>query len=281
MADNNTGTLFHFTKEYQTLERILLEGLRLTYCKEEFFDSILGIPMVSFCDIPLSRTNIIREHYGNYVIGFDKEKLLTDENNKKFCLNPVIYCHSEWLKNGLSSLKTEYEAVMKEIASSTQETEHSNCCVITKDNSAIIAGKQANALITKNLSNSILGFTKPYIGTLENRKRVTFYNEREWRLVIPEDHFHIDGKLCKWLRNEEEYKEWRGDRNNDKKFFDASIGNIEIITHLIVEKEAEIPLLVDYIWNLDSVMKEEKIDESQRRILISRITSFERIEKDY
>ena len=80
MADNNTGTLFHFTKDLNTLKKILKEGFRVTYCKEYFGDSFMGIPMVSFCDIPLSRTDQHTKDYGKYVIGLDKEMLLANKN---------------------------------------------------------------------------------------------------------------------------------------------------------------------------------------------------------
>lgn len=75
MSKNNshTSTLFHFTKKQDTLLSILRDGLRVSYCAERINDAIaLGIPMVSFCDIPLMSCGEHRSKYGLYAIGFSK-----------------------------------------------------------------------------------------------------------------------------------------------------------------------------------------------------------------
>lgn len=279
MTNNNTSTLFHFTKK-RFIPKILKDGLRVTYCKEQFLDTVLGIPMISFCDIPLSRTDEHRKKYGNYAIGFDKEKMLKNEVLKKI-LNPIIYCNSDILEKSIISFSEEYEDIKQKIDNLTQETESSNIILCKKGiSSAIVAGKKARSLRIKSLSNNILGFTKHYKGIGKKNKEIIFYDECEWRIIIPENNiqFQIAGKPCKWLQNEEEYNKWRG--NGEKKFLnDVSFGEADVINYLIVNKEEEIPWLIDIIWK-DLFMK-EKIDKDQKKILISKITSFERIKKDY
>jgi hypothetical protein len=73
----SANTLFHFTNSFDNLEGILTNEFYPRYCLENF-DVILAelldlrelaIPMISFCDIPLSQ---IRKHvgyYGCYAIG--------------------------------------------------------------------------------------------------------------------------------------------------------------------------------------------------------------------
>lgn len=277
MADNNIGTLFHFTKNLTTLQKILMEGFRITYCKEHFQDSFMGIPMVSFCDIPLSRTDQHKKDYGIYVIGLDKDKLLA--NKDITYLNPVIYCHSEILANSLNSHKKEYEDMQTNIAKRTQDTEHPNVKIDTSGSIGTTLGMFAKSSQIKYLPNSLLGFTKPYAGPGGKGRKIIYYNEREWRFVIPEG-IKIDDKPCRWL-NEEEYNEWRGNIKEPKKLFNTILPiGVDYITHLIVDQETTIPSLINYIWKSEYLFG-HIVDDRQKRILISRITSFQRIKKDY
>lgn len=277
MADNNIGTLFHFTKNYSTLKKILREGFRITYCKESFQDFCLGIPMVSFCDIPLSRTDQHKKAYGNFVIGLDKEKLLATK--QLTYLNPVIYCHSEILADSLSSYKKDFESLVREIGQMVQKTEYPNVQIVTNGEVGKVLGMQARSQTIKQRSNSILGFTKPYEGINKKGKKIIYYNEREWRFVIPEGTV-IDEKECHWL-NEDEYKQWRGDYSRPKKLFNTILPlDADYIAHLIVEREASIPSLIRYIENLDYLLG-QPFKKEQKKVLTSRIISFEKIRKDF
>ena len=68
----NSSSLFHFTRDFETLKQILAEGLRFSYCYEPFGEIVakqgwdivlkvgattinckgIAIPMICFCDIP-------------------------------------------------------------------------------------------------------------------------------------------------------------------------------------------------------------------------------------
>jgi len=85
----SSNSIIHLTKSKKQLEEILNIGLRPHYCTETL--SIDGdiyelcVPMVSFCDIPLSK---IKDHigkYGEYGIGLTKEWAIKNK------LNPVVY----------------------------------------------------------------------------------------------------------------------------------------------------------------------------------------------
>jgi len=278
MANNNIGTLFHYTKNADTLMSILREGFRITYCAESFSNSFRGIPMVSFCDIPLSRTDKHRKDYGQFVVGLDKEKLLS--NNDLTYLNPVIYCHSKLLERALLYVEKGYENILSEIKAKTKETDDPLIRTADKENAFEVTKLFFNSLSTLNSSNSILGFTKPYKGVNKKGKEVVFYNEREWRFVIPEGS-KLDGENCKWL-NEKEYKEWRGNERKPKKLYNTILPiDIEYITHIIVQKDDTIPLIIDNIWKSDYIFNRVSISDKQKRVLISRITSFQRITKDF
>lgn len=54
-----SNSFFHRVKDFLTIQKILEEGFKAFYCKEEIFrgkknqSTYIGIPMISFCDIPL------------------------------------------------------------------------------------------------------------------------------------------------------------------------------------------------------------------------------------
>ena len=85
----SSNSIIHFTKTKEALMGILADNFKIKYCKEviKLDESTIDIqvPMVSFCDIPLSQ---IKEHirkYGNYGIGLSREWAVRNG------LNPVLY----------------------------------------------------------------------------------------------------------------------------------------------------------------------------------------------
>ena len=86
----SSNTLFHFTKNLDTIKLILNDGYFWPiYCVEydkgaDDNGEYDALPMVCFCDIPLSQ---IREHtddYGKYGIGINKQR-------GKEKISPVAY----------------------------------------------------------------------------------------------------------------------------------------------------------------------------------------------
>lgn len=58
-VNSHTSTLFHYTKTIDALLSILGFGLRFTYCLERYPlvpVREVGVPMISFCDIPISES---------------------------------------------------------------------------------------------------------------------------------------------------------------------------------------------------------------------------------
>ena len=57
MASFRTSSVFRFTKEFESLTKILKTGIIPNYCEEDLSfegtDFVVGIPMASFCDIPI------------------------------------------------------------------------------------------------------------------------------------------------------------------------------------------------------------------------------------
>lgn len=90
----SSNTIIHFTSEKSSLMGILSENFRLKYCKEviqwnDKSQNNLHVPMVSFCDIPLSQIKNHISNYGHYGIGLSREWAIRNG------LNPVLYIQSD------------------------------------------------------------------------------------------------------------------------------------------------------------------------------------------
>ena len=86
----SSNSIIHFTNTKEKLQGILKSNFKIKYCKEsiDFKDGgpvSFYVPMVSFCDIPLSEVKNHISKYGPYGIG------LTKKWAEKNLLNPVLY----------------------------------------------------------------------------------------------------------------------------------------------------------------------------------------------
>ena len=128
----NASSLFHFTKELETLKKIISNGLRFSYAFESMPPQItaninyptssecvdrlyknagVAIPMISFCDIPITRATVHMEKYGNYMIGFDKAFMI---DRYESIINPVLYVHSNNLNEAFIELSSIYADTVKQ-----------------------------------------------------------------------------------------------------------------------------------------------------------------------
>jgi len=157
----SANTLFHFTSSVELLKSIIENGLYPRYCRETIYVSAqvgcaqaeVCMPMISFCDIPLSQICDHVTKYGRYAIGLTKEWGL----KKGVC--PVLY-----YREGDRS----YDAFLRSLDLANK----------TGDDFT------HNGLVT-NLAE--LGFLfKLYEGISPKNGKITrFYDEREWRYIPP------------------------------------------------------------------------------------------------
>lgn len=156
----SSNSIFHLTSSKDSLRGILESNFKIKYCLETIdFGSAaseIRVPMVSFCDIPLSE---IKEHiskYGEYGIGLTKEWA---EKNK---LNPVLYVARN------SNLATSYTKALHDFVLSDTSCE---------------ADESDHAL------TDVLRYIKNYQGDLNRKGKISkdyrFSDEREWRYVPP------------------------------------------------------------------------------------------------
>lgn len=72
-----SNSFFHYTSSLDFLQHIISDGFKIYFCKEEVYSDgsypllYIGIPLVSFCDLPLSF--IAENNYGSYGIGMSRK----------------------------------------------------------------------------------------------------------------------------------------------------------------------------------------------------------------
>lgn len=268
-----TTSLFHYTKKIEILKSILKEGLIPNYCYEDLSypnnDRGIGVPMISFCDIPLSKTDSFIERYGNYAIG------LTKEWADKKRINPILYAKDDNILTSLSfykSVEMHYRDELKKYGENLYE--------ISFDLSPGPKPQIAsffNYHNTHKANVSIHGMVKKYYDDVKDQRN---YDENEWRYLVE------DTNDTPWFWSKEVYKKWRGDKNTSKPSPTKALKDkklefsVKDIAFVLIKEESEIPQIVDFI-NKEGVISDKDIDDYEKLILCSRIISFERIKKNF
>lgn len=174
----SANTLFHFTGSLENLIAILTNEFRPHFCLEDF-NVLLGdrphqdnmewaVPMVSFCDIPLSQTGFHLSVYGDYGIG------MTKSWGRSNGITPVLYAYPG------SSLTSKFTTIV----SKTPDVDDNDL---------------GHDLV------DFVSFIKPYEGELwrEGGKlsNIRFYDEREWRFVptLPNDFYRVGMEKADFL----------------------------------------------------------------------------------
>lgn len=284
MSPINPTSLFHFTEELKTLKLILRNGLRFSFCIETYpgtlspakngdvFDAMerlcfnkvkVAIPMICFCDIPLSRIWDHLPKFGHYGIGLNKQKMCCDYNFKGILeLNPLMYIYSDSPTSPLNDL----------------------CSAISE---------QTNDKDKESLKR-ILGFCKPYdnrhIYPSHDEKYRCFYDEREWRLLYPDKQDSIIGWLYSYKNSDiEKAKDKHNEELHQSDFAYMHLWGktksqfpYDFINHIIVNQENEIPEIAEFILDeTNPIFGLSKVTRGDRATICSKVTSLERIKNDY
>lgn len=304
------SSLFHFTREFGTFRQILTEGLRFSYCYEPFGaivakqgwdielkrgDKVLNcegiaIPMISFCDIPLLRTQKHRKRFGDYMIGFNREAFINVVNSTNYMLNPVQYRCNPIFDEQLVELSIQKDELISQIESTGRPIGG----VEIKERVKRDDLKFSNLLMRKEIResckeeirkidaiDSIIGFSKPY----QEKCGYDYMSEREWRIIIPDCNRPTpDLGWLKYLSKEQfdKFKIKLMDNYPPELYLHFDCADItSLITHIVVSRESERNLLIHFCHNKGNNVLGCDLSESQRMNLISKISSFEQIELDY
>lgn len=271
----STSSIFHFTESLKTVFDILQDGFKVTYCAEEYLigeGSVeLGICMVSFADIPLAQLNQSVSEYGKFCIGLSKE--WAGEKG----INPVLYMEQF---SSLSNVFCDYLEMVQKIPNLNVKFEMEN--VSEQEVKIKYVGTPENE-ITIKMINGLISFIKNSRGTLKRRNKkdipnFNFYAEREWRYVPSENDFlNAPFTYIPYIKKDE-LENWRN-MDGTKMFIPNLTLNFDYndITHIIVKNESDINEIINFIKSSDSKVE----NKSQIDILLTKITSFERLNNDF
>ncbi len=239
--------LIHFTRNIKNLKKILETGFMVNLCEEPVVlnekPTIFHVPMVSFCDIPLSEIIEHTNRYGTYGIG------MTKAWGESKGINPIIYLQQK-------SLLTK--ALQASIKSS-----------ITNINKIANSGEASTEDDIK--SARITSYIKNYECLFDHgryKKGYRFYDEKEWRFVpIKTDHgnpilpHYFDRDL---------------DKIESNNFNEIKLGfTPNDIKYLIINNDEEIPEVISHI---KAVKKKYGEDDTAR--LSTRILTYDQIKYD-
>lgn len=249
----SANTLFHFTGGLNAIRGILRGGFYPSYHREVLQDILRSkseygvsyIPMVCFCDIPLTRIKKHIEEYGSYGIGLTKRWGLKQK------ISPIIYVdrdsktvsHIKKLTKNLTVLDKTYKKKLK-IATTLDKT------VLDFEN------------VMSELIH-IYKYIKPY-----KRGSTIFYDEREWRYVPYDNQFPVlwDGKFKRRFKLNGLLR-----KEGPLTFFPDEIN------YIIVKRNDEIPKMVDIINRLP----DKPYRKSIKKILSTKIITTQQLDMDF
>lgn len=315
MTSINSGSFFHYTKSVDSLLGILHNGFRFSYCFECFDDVVahsnddnylpmlrlmgkeppsfgISFPMVCFCDIPLMRAGQHRGRYGDYCIGLDKNVTLGQWSP---IINPVFYVSSFWIedlyhklaihKRSLALRVKREQKFIAEIESASQDA----IPELTEKAKQYIKTAQCFYDFGHTLEQ-LLRLTKPCVGKNIDGDEVCFYDEREWRVFwnynLMSEKESEKKKDIKYGLSREDYKKnreaWNKTVESDYLTFEKC-SPADVISHIIVPEEKNVSDVINAIKTETHILGKEVslFDFNIRDLLISKVTSFERIERDF
>jgi hypothetical protein len=262
----SANTLFHFTKSFDNIVDIVSNGFYPKCCLENYdfsYDSgvessssnILAIPMVCFCDIPLSQISFHTKKYGSYAIGLSKEW------GERKGINPVLYELPN--SNTISIIK---ECLRKAFSSTHAKKDP-------------LVNSEANEIGNELLF--LLFYLKPYEGKMWdgggfNGDRIKFYDEREWR-YIPDFEKIMEKALIPYM-----FSDTFLDRNKAESFNKSYAADFKLeltpkdIKYIIVDREKDVLPMFSRINELSL-----NCSEHEKNLLLTKIISFERIGQDF
>ena len=246
----STNSVIHYTQNLDSLIGIInCNGFRFKYCFEEYSfhkmnNAPAALPMVSFCDIPISDVKKHIDSYGSYGIGLNKLWAKTSG------LNPVLYVEKN---SALAKILFEHGQRLLKKKKEGHDT----------------------SIEFSELQN-YYSYIKNYEGRLVrgkvNEDNYRFYNEREWRYVPTKEEINselvwIDGK--EYIRDKESY---------NQKIFQCYLKfNYTDISYLIVDNDDEIPIVLDVL----NKVYEDTATAKELRVLSTRIMTKNQIWNDF
>lgn len=244
----SSNSLIHFTNKKAHLKGILKDNFQVFNCRETI---VLGgkpnatiIPMVSFCDIPLSEIKDHISKYGNYGIGMTKEWAIKQR------LNPVLYMAQTSMLS--ESYRNAWNDLMDRSLDHDKWTdEEIQLC-------------------------DVLRYIKNYEGDLTRKGKKTKHNyrfsdEREWRYAPPYSDDYEFLVSSKWY-----------DHKGNKALCDGKLASLRLgfevkdIKYIIIDNDNEISEFINHLRKA----KGNKYTLEEVEKLTTRILTVDQIKSD-
>jgi hypothetical protein len=245
----SSNTLIHFTANKESLKGILSDNFRVKYCQEAIHWTknskfVIHVPMVSFCDIPLSQIKDHISKYGHYGIGLTREWAIKNK------LNPVLYVQPD------SSLAISYSQLIKDILKASNEYFKNNKDVFKR-------------------TIDIARYIKNYESVLERNGKVfrkyRFSDEREWRYVPPYS------STCKVLYTQQMYAKLDVAQEAIQSIESFRLKfNPNDVKYIIIKNDKEISEFIEHLRRA----KGKKYSQSNIERLTTRLFTSDQIHKD-
>lgn len=253
----SSNSLFHFTNKKSTIINILKDGIAPAYCLEDFSfntrDKRFAIPLISFCDLPLSEVKDHIKKYGTYAIAFSLDW------GKRNQLNPVFYVDKK------SKIAGELEELEK--------------IIINRSFSDFMHKYKKGEDHSKALFSlfNVIFNTKPFSGNLIRKNKdygfYKFYNEREWRFLP-----NVDTTKDALFMDLTEYKRYRKKFPIKPLLHHYSLKfTCDDIKYIVIKNENEIPSILETLHETPGLGKSYKDIE----ILGTKILTTKQITEDF
>ncbi len=249
----NSQSLFHYTDTLDKLFQILEGGFYPSYCKEEIITNgaihSYAVPIISFCDIPLSQVTEHIGKYGSFAVGVSKDFATLHG------FNPVFY---------LENLSVPNEGIFK-------------IHRYVLSNYASLYGEEGFNDLNIGLL-SVLQAIKNHRGILKrddvNRGDYEFYKEREWRCtpLLPETY--------QQMYRQDEYDQLQKDYPTKPHIKDSRVNlplSFSDVKYIMVENDADIPKLIAQLKKFKHLYS----NQDEFDILLTRIITCQQIEDDF
>lgn len=228
----SSNTLFHFTKDLDTIKNILSDGLFwpiycIEYDKGPNVDGTFNaFPMVCFCDIPLSQISEHLSDYGKYGIGINKQW-------GKEKISPITYYNHK-------------DAIMRSLYDRISPTI-----------------KEKDRILWLSLLKRYYG--KTWSSSRRKYYNKVLYNEQEWR-YIPRNIKVSD--LCKRVKELDDFKA-KDESAHLKK--EGLCFTPDVIKYIFVESKEDLSELNNFINEHPTWNTNEKSYLSSRILTIKQI----------
>ena len=280
MSSFRTSSVFRFTKDYELLKKIIRDGIIPNYCEEDLsygtFEFFVGIPMASFCDIPITLLDEHTHRYGNYGIALSKEWAI--ENS----ISPLMYIAND---AALRSVQFHYRRNQDFINGFTQQIKECKekgidpIMGISRDDHV-----QAQNSDQVHIANThIIGYIKKYMGEYRS-KPINNYEENEWRFLVP------DIKGSEWFWSKKDYIKWRFPNNDwdapkpspsaEMKRWTLRFSSSDVSYILLKDDEFKLKV-IEYIKKLKTIGGNTITSEEQRDDMISKLITLDQVKKDF